>query len=124
MRIVVAGYLKFDGQDCAEIIRSGARYITDSLEEEGCIAYRWAVDPIAPDTIHVFEEWTSERALGVHFQAQPYQDMKNHLGSHGLTGFDVKLYGATGTEPVYTEDGQLRPEIFGVPIDAASLAAG
>jgi len=122
MRILVAGCLKFEGQDCAAIIRGGARFIADSLCEEGCIAYRWAVDPIEPDLIHVFEEWESERALGRHFQDASYQAMRAHLESHRLTGFDVKIYGAQGVEPIYTEDGQPRAAIFGVPIDAASLA--
>lgn len=116
MRILIAGHLTFDGQDCAAIIREGRNFIEASRAEKGCIAYNWSVDPLIPSTIHVFEEWESEAALGAHFRDPSYLSMRAHLESFALTGFDVSLYSANGKEAVYTEEGQPRSTIFGVPI--------
>lgn len=115
MRIIVAGRLQFAGGDvCAAIIRGGAAHIAGSRAEDGCVAYDWSVDPLEPGTLHVFEEWESEAALGAHFRDPSYLAMRAHLESYEITGFDVKLYSAAGVEPVYTEEGQPRDSIFGV----------
>jgi quinol monooxygenase YgiN len=116
MRILIAGHLTFDGQDCAAIIKGGRRYIEASRAEKGCIAYDWSVDPLAPGTIHVFEEWESEADLGAHFRDPSYLAMRAHLESFSLTGFDVSLYSANGKEAVYTAEGQPRSTIFGISI--------
>jgi quinol monooxygenase YgiN len=119
MRILIAGRLQFGGGDvCADIIRGGAAYIADSRTEERCIAYDWSADPLEPGTLHVFEEWESEVALGAHFRHPSYLAMRAHLESHEIVGFDVKLYSVAGVEPVYTEEGRPRDEIFGVWIGA------
>lgn len=117
MRIIIAGRLVFAGGDvCAEIIRGGAAHIAESRTEEGCAAYDWSVDPLDAGTLHVFEEWESEAALGRHFRHPSYLAMRAHLERHEIIGFDVKLYSVAGIEPVYTEDGQPRDTIFGVKI--------
>jgi quinol monooxygenase YgiN len=117
MRIIIAGQLKFAGGDIGgEIVRGGAAHIAGSRAEAGCIAYDWSVDPLEPGTLHVFEEWESEAALGSHFRDPSYQAMRAHLEGYEITGFDVKLYSIAGIEPVYDENGQSRDTIFGVRI--------
>jgi len=118
MRILIAGHLLFEGQDCAAIIEGGRAFIDASRAEKGCIAYNWSVDPLAPGTIHVFEEWESEADLGAHFKDPSYLSMRAHLERSTLTGFDVSIYSANGKEPVYTAEGQPRDSIFGVSITA------
>lgn len=119
MRIVVAGWLRFNGNEatCTEIIRGGAEHIAASRAEPGCVAYNWAVDPIEPGKIHVYEEWESERALLGHFRDPSYAAMRAQLERWTLTGFGVQLYSVAGVEPVYDEAGQPRPAIFGVALD-------
>lgn len=116
MRIIVAGWLTFDGSDCSEIIRGGRDHILASRQEAGCVAYDWAVDPLEPARINVFEEWETPQALGQHFRDPSYAAMRDHLGSFPMNGFDVKLYSVDGVEPVYNEIGVPREEIFGVRI--------
>ncbi len=117
MRIIIAGRLVFGGGDiCAQIISGGGAHIAESRAEAGCIAYDWSVDPLDVGTIHVFEEWESEAALGRHFKHPSYLAMRAHLERHEITGFDVKLYSIAGIEPVYTDQGQPRDMIFGVEI--------
>lgn len=121
MRIIVAGWLRFAGDEktCAEIIVGGAEHIDAARAEQGCVAYNWAVDPLEPGQIHVYEEWESEEALLQHFVDPPYLAMREHLETYELTGFHVQLYTAAGVEPVYAEDGWPRREIFGVSLDDA-----
>jgi quinol monooxygenase YgiN len=118
MRIIVAGWLRFtgDAETCAEIILGGAQPIADARAEAGCAAYNWAVDPLEPGQIHVYEEWESERALLLHFADPAYAAMRAQLEKYELTGFHVQLYTAAGIEPVYAEDGWPRREIFGVSL--------
>lgn len=118
MRIIVAGWLRFAGDEgtCAEIIVRGREPILAARAETGCVAYNWAVDPLEPGLMHVYEEWESERDLLQHFADPPYAEMRAHLGNYELTGFGVLLYTAAGVEPVYGEDGWPRREIFGVSL--------
>jgi quinol monooxygenase YgiN len=119
MRIIVAGWLRFAGDEalCAEIIRSGAEHIISSRAEDGCVAYNWAVDPLDPGLMQVYEEWESEEALLRHFQGSSYADMRTHLEQYEMTDFGVLLYSATSVEQVYGDDGWPRREIFGVSLD-------
>jgi quinol monooxygenase YgiN len=118
MRIIVAGWLRFAGDEttCAAIITGGREHIVAAREEAGCVAYNWAVDPLDPGLMHVYEEWESEKALLQHFVDPPYLEMRAHLGNYELTGFGVQVYGSAGIEPVYGEDGWPRREIFGVTL--------
>lgn len=120
MRIIVAGWLIYEGDEetCARIIVEGAEHIAASRQEEGCVAYNWAVDPLEPGKIHVYEEWESEVALLQHFRDPSYLAMREHLGQWTITGFGVQIYSASGIEPVYAEDGWPRKEIFGVSLPA------
>ena len=118
MRVIVAGTLRFAGDQkfCETIITGGSDHIAQSRQEDGCVAYNWAIDPIDTGLIHVFEEWESEQALLRHFSHQSYQAMREHLESYELTGFAVQVYSAAGIEPIYDPEGQPRPEIFGVSL--------
>lgn len=118
MRIIVAGWLTYAGDEetCAEIIRGGAAHIASSRAEDGCVAYNWAVDPLEPGKIHVYEEWESEVALLNHFRHSSYLAMRTHLDQYALTGFGVLIYSASGVEAVYGDDGWPRKEIFGVSL--------
>ncbi|KHK89886.1 putative quinol monooxygenase [Novosphingobium malaysiense] len=118
MRIVVAGWLTYAGDEttCREIITGGAEHIASGRAEDGCVAYNWAIDPLEPGKIQVYEEWESEEALLNHFRGAPYAAMRSHLENWELTGFGVQLYSVSGVEPVYGNDGWPRREIFGVTL--------
>jgi quinol monooxygenase YgiN len=119
MRVIVAGWLSYRGdeQTCRDIIRGGAGHIAASRAERGCVAYDWAIDPLEPGKIHVYEEWEGDEDLLAHFRDDSYLAMRGHLEKWELTGFGVRLYSASGVEPVYDEQGWPRREIFGVSLD-------
>jgi quinol monooxygenase YgiN len=116
-QVLIAGTLDFAGGDvCTEIIRGAAGPIAESRKEKGCIAYDWAMDPLVPGRVHVFESWDSEAALGAHFRHSSYRAMVTYLEAQEMIGFDVKLYSVAGVEAIFTEDGRHRDAIFGVSI--------
>lgn len=112
MPIVIAGYLDFDPDRAEQMIRDAKPLIDAALAEPGCLAYSWAIDPLAPGRVHVFEEWADEAALAGHFSAAPYADMGAHLHAVGILGFDVKKYRVDLIEPVYDDMGTPRADFF------------
>lgn len=112
MTIVIAGYLDFDPEGVEQMIRDARSHIETALAEPGCRAYSWAVDPLTPGRVHVFEEWDSEEALAGHFSAAAYADMGAHLHAAGIRGFDVKKYRVDLIEPVYDDAGVPRADFF------------
>ncbi|MBH0114506.1 antibiotic biosynthesis monooxygenase [Novosphingobium sp. YJ-S2-02] len=122
MRIIVAGWLIYEGgaqggeATCRDIITGAADHIASSRGETGCIAYNWAIDPLEPGKIHVFEEWESVEHLLGHFRHPSYLAMRAHLEKWTITGFGVQIYAASGIEQVYDETGWPRREIFGVSL--------
>lgn len=118
MRIIVAGWLTYEGDDetCHGIITGGAEHIASSRAEKGCVAYNWAVDPLEPGKMHVYEEWESEEALLNHFRHDSYAAMRSHLENWKLTGFGVQIYSVAGVQDVYGDDGWPRRDVFGVTL--------
>lgn len=112
MPIVIAGYLDFQPEQAEQMIRDAKPYIDAALAEPGCLAYSWAIDPLTPGRVHVFEEWASEEGLAGHFSAAPYAEMGAHLHKTGILGFNVKKYRFDIAEPVYDEAGTPRADFF------------
>ncbi len=112
MPILIAGWLDFPPGSARSMIEAADPLIAAALEEPGCLAYSWALDPRVPGRIQVFEEWTSEAALQAHFDNAPYKDMGAHLQAGGMGQFAVQKYRSDLAEPVYDDQGIPRAEFF------------
>ena len=112
MAILIAGHIDFDPAIATQLIVSAEPLIQAALEEDGCVAYSWALDPLHPGRVQVFEEWTGEAALASHFEGRPYRDMGAHLQAAGMIGFAVSKYRCDLSEPVYDERGVARADFF------------
>ena len=113
MAIIIAGYLDFAPGVATPMIREAKPLIDAALEEPGCRAYSWAVDPSFPDRVHVFEEWDDEASLAGHFAGAPYRDMGAHLNKGaGILGMAVQKYRWDIAEPVYDDSGVPRADFF------------
>ncbi|SFS10501.1 putative quinol monooxygenase [Sphingomonas jatrophae] len=100
----------------AERILLGARPLIEaSLAEPGCEAYSWALDPLTPGRIHVFERWTDEASLAHHFTLPNYTEMRTHLRSAGPIKSTSRKYRVAHDEPVYDETGTPRADFFTLP---------
>jgi quinol monooxygenase YgiN len=96
----------------ASLIPPARDMIQAALDEEGCIAYNWSLDPLHPGRVQVFEEWTDEQSLAKHFAGAPYREMGAHLNAAGMVGFNVLKYRSDLAEPVYDEGGVARADFF------------
>jgi len=112
MPIIVAGYLDFAPATVEKLIVDAKPLIEEALAEPGCRAYSWALDPLHPGRVHVFEYWDDEAALAGHFSASPYAEMGAHLQRDGILELAVKKYRCDLAEPVYDESDTPRADFF------------
>ncbi len=57
-------------------------------DEDGCLVYCFAADPVEADLIQVYELWTDEAALHAHFDHPNYHAMREMLNGAGLASAD------------------------------------
>lgn len=112
MTIVVSAVMQLDPAHAERIILEARPLIEASLAEPGCLAYTWALDPLTPGTVHVFEKWTDEAALAHHFTLPNYLDMRAILRSAGPITSASRKYKVALEEPIYDEQGQPRADFF------------
>ncbi|WP_197276981.1 putative quinol monooxygenase [Sphingomonas profundi] len=112
MTILIAGWLDFPPETARSMIEAADPLIRAALDEPGCRAYSWALDPTKAGRIHVFEEWASEADLQFHFDNAPYKQMGDHLRAGGMSDFSVKKYRSDLAEPVYDDQGVPRSDFF------------
>ncbi len=112
MTILIAGWLDFPPETVAGMLAEAEPLIRAALDEPGCAAYSWALDPMVPGRVQVFEEWASEADLQAHFDNAPYADMGAHLNAGGMGAFSVKKYRTDLAEPVYDDAGTPRADFF------------
>ncbi|MEM7689740.1 MAG: putative quinol monooxygenase [Pseudomonadota bacterium] len=74
--------------------------ITASREEEGCIAYGYAVDILDPAIMRITEKWVDEAALVAHFQTPHMAAFQKALGELDISIIDVKKFQADDGAPL------------------------
>ena len=111
-RIIISGTVDMPPENVAPALESAAPLIAGALTEEGCLDYDWCPDPRTPGRIRVFERWESEEALAEHFKCEWYTNMRDHLGSYGITGAATAKYRVDLEEPDYDETGVARANFF------------
>lgn len=112
MTIIVSAVMELDPAHAERIILEARPLIEASLAEPGCLAYSWALDPLKPGTVHVFEKWTDEAALAYHFTVPNYTDMRTILRSAGPITSTSRKYRVSHEEPVYDSEGKARADFF------------
>lgn len=115
MTILVSAVMELDPAHAERIILEARPLIEASLAEPGCQAYSWALDPLNPGTIHVFEKWTDEAALAYHFTLPNYTEMRQVLRSAGPIKSSSRKYLVAHDEPVYDPEGKPRADFFTKP---------
>ena len=112
MTILISAVMDLDPQHARTIIEEARPLIEDSLEEPGCEAYSWALDPFHPGRVHVFERWTDEESLASHFKLPAYTEMRRQLRSCGPIKSSSRKYRVNHDEPVYDDTGTARADFF------------
>jgi quinol monooxygenase YgiN len=112
VKIIVSATMDLDPVHAQRIVESARHLIEASLAEPGCEAYSWALDPLNPGRIEVFELWTSEAALAHHFSLPSYTEMRTHLRSAGPIQSVSRKYRIAHDEPIYDPSGSPRADFF------------
>tara|TARA_B100000795_G_C22693728_1_gene396685 strand:- start:416 stop:772 length:357 start_codon:yes stop_codon:yes gene_type:complete len=110
--IIITATFDFPPENIEKIVKTSKDLIEGALDEVGCQAYSWALDPYVPGRIWVMERWESEQSLKDHFDSNWYKDMSANLHTLGILGGDAFKYKVTKTEPVYDTTGVPRADFF------------
>lgn len=51
-----------------------------TLQEPGCLAYRFAIDIDDPQLLHVHEEWEDDEAMQAHGESAHFADFLERIG--------------------------------------------
>ena len=89
--IIITAVFDFPPENIDKIIETSKDLIDGALDEVGCQAYSWTLDPYKPGRI-----WVMER----------------NLNASGLLGGDALKYKISKQEPVYDETGVPRADFF------------
>ena len=112
MTVIVWAQMDMDPEHSERIIREAKPLIEASLEDPGCEAYTWSHDPFFPGRVNVYEQWTDEEALALHFTLPAYLDMRTQLRSAGPIRSTSRKFRVDHDEPVYDETGTPRADFF------------
>ena len=112
MTVLITATMDMDPAHARRIIEEARPLIEASLAEPGCEAYSWALDPLNPGRVEVFERWVDEASLAHHFTLPNYTEMRTHLRSAGPIKSVSRKYRVAEECPVYDETGTPRADFF------------
>ncbi|MFY7834984.1 MAG: putative quinol monooxygenase [Novosphingobium sp.] len=64
--IILAGHLKTSPANVDELYAALRSLVADTLQEDGCLDYHFAIDDHAAGSILVYERWRDQDALNTH----------------------------------------------------------
>lgn len=112
MKILIQAVMDIDPAHAGRLIEEARPLIEAARAEPGCEAYDWALDPLAPGRVHVFECWANEDALAHHFTLPAYTDMRRHLRSAGDIRSSSRKFRVDAEGPIYDATGTPRADFF------------
>lgn len=77
--IIVAGTIQFEPSDIEQVESHIREAVFHTVQEHGCICYRFCRDMNTEGLFQIYEEWESE------------PDLLNHLGTKHITAFLTAL---------------------------------
>jgi quinol monooxygenase YgiN len=67
--IIVGGRFDVDPEQRDAFLAERHEIMRTSRNEDGCLEYSFAADPLEPDRVILFERWESQAALDAHLAA-------------------------------------------------------
>lgn len=75
--IIISGSIDVDPERRDEALQAGLRFMQQTRQREGCLAYTWSPDLAVPGRIWVYERWRDQAALARQLASEPYLEMRN-----------------------------------------------
>ena len=112
--IIIAGTIDFaDQSDRDKAVEIGKPLQQATRDDEpGCLAYCFAPDPCVDERVQVYELWTDEESLALHFKHENYFNMGGALRDCGIVASDNRKYRVDLSEPVYDDTRTPRADFF------------
>jgi len=96
--IIVAGEVRVAPGTLETLKPAMEKMLAASRDEEGCLAYTYAVDVLDPTVIRVFERWENEDALERHFRTDHMNAWRQALGDVTFLSRSIKSYEVTNIQ--------------------------
>jgi quinol monooxygenase YgiN len=104
-RIIIAGTITLPPERRTECLQASAPIQRATRDDEpGCLAYAFCPDPVADDTIVVYELWENAEVMTAHFQHPNYWAMREMFAQFGITGSDTRKHRIDATARVYNAE--------------------
>jgi len=98
--IVIAGHLRLKPGVFDKLSTHMQVMIAASRAEKGCHAYSYGRDVIDPDTIRVFELWSSQDDLDRHFATPHLRAWRQALADTGIETRELCAYSTAASRPL------------------------
>ena len=96
--VVVSGTFQFPAGTRQKVLDAMEAVVAQTLQEQGCMCYRFYTDMSDENTYRVFEEWESEQHLAAHGKSAHLNAFRSALGELGMLSRDVKMYHVSGSK--------------------------
>lgn len=73
--IIVSGSIYVDENERDEYLAGSREVIVAARQAEGCLDFHLSADPVEPDRINVFEQWTTVAAVEAFRGSGPNDDL-------------------------------------------------
>jgi len=101
--VIVQGVFSFDPDDRASFLEASVEGMRSSRQEEGCLEYVIAADPIDPGRVVLSERWESTEDLQRHLQGQAAQrdDQAPQAGARPTPlALEITVYEVASSRPL------------------------
>ena len=91
--IIIGGTIHFNPTDRQATLDAIQRMMAASQAEEGCLVYTFSADLADPNTLHLYEVWTSAEALDAHGKSAHMATFRSEVAPT-FTQTAIKRYSA------------------------------
>jgi quinol monooxygenase YgiN len=96
--LIIAGHLRTDASQVEALARDLRAGIPRTRQEEGCLAYCFALDEAAAGTVLVYERWRDQASLDAHLATPEIAEFLGRWG--GKVELAVRKFDATNERDV------------------------
>ncbi len=96
--LLVTGTARIHPDDISTLREAAHDMVTQSRDEDGCIAYSYAFDIFEPTLMHIVEKWDDRAALTRHFETAHMKVWRATLATLRIS--DLALFTIEGDEQV------------------------
>ncbi len=99
--ILIAGSAKISPGKMEEAQAAIREMLPLVHKEPGCEVYRFSIDAVDSNLLHLFERWTTEEALAAHFETPHFQAFFGVISGMTEGEMEVTRFDVSGARPLF-----------------------